>query len=66
MSVGELGIDAARLEKSLADVLEMVTLWNAILLIDEADIFMEARTADSIQRNEIVSGETPFRHSYLF
>jgi SpoVK/Ycf46/Vps4 family AAA+-type ATPase len=33
----------------------MNTKWNAVLLIDEADVFLEARSAKELQRNQQVS-----------
>ncbi len=55
VSAGELGTAPDRVEKRLSDILEMATIWNAILLIDEADIFMEQRSANDLKRNELVS-----------
>jgi hypothetical protein len=55
VSVGELGTTAEILEKKLADILEIAHAWNAIILLDEADIFMEKRATNDIQRNAMVS-----------
>ncbi|KAI3318849.1 hypothetical protein HD806DRAFT_511148 [Xylariaceae sp. AK1471] len=55
LSAGDLGTDAERVERSLKKALEMCALWRAIMLIDEADVFLEARTTDNIERNELVS-----------
>ena len=55
MSAGELGTHSDRVERKLSDVLEMATMWNAILLIDEADVFMEQRSPQDLERNELVS-----------
>jgi AAA+ superfamily predicted ATPase len=55
MSAGELGTHSDRVERKLSDVLEMATMWNAILLIDEADVFMEQRSPQDLMRNELVS-----------
>jgi len=55
VSVGELGTKTEVLEKNLRTVLEVATLWKAVLLIDEADIFMEKRTARDIERNALVA-----------
>lgn len=55
VSVGELGTSPEHLEKSLREILEMATIWNAVVLIDEADIFLESRHDDSdIDRNAMV------------
>ena len=55
MSAGELGISAEKVERSLKDILRMIPKWGAVLLLDEADVFMEARTATDLMRNELVS-----------
>lgn len=52
---GELGSDVGQLEKKLAEILEISYAWNAIILLDEADIFMEKRSTNDIQRNAMVS-----------
>ncbi|KAF8464690.1 hypothetical protein BDZ91DRAFT_729637 [Kalaharituber pfeilii] len=52
---GELGTEPEGLERTLAEILEVAGTWNAILLIDEADIFLEARgVGNSIVRNAMV------------
>jgi len=55
---GELGTDPSSLEETLSEILQVAGAWNAILLIDEADIFLEARTStghgDGIKRNAMV------------
>lgn len=63
MSAGELGVESSNVEKKLSDILEMATMWNAILLIDEADIFMEQRSPHELERNELVSSTFPPRIS---
>ncbi|ORY60273.1 P-loop containing nucleoside triphosphate hydrolase protein [Pseudomassariella vexata] len=55
MSAGELGETAAEVEDSLELVLELTTKWNAILLLDECDIFLEARMTNDIRRNRLIS-----------
>ncbi|KAG9090147.1 hypothetical protein FRC06_001200 [Ceratobasidium sp. 370] len=54
-SSGELGIQAAQLEKQLNDILEMTASWGAVVLIDEADVFLEARNTNDLVRNSLVS-----------
>lgn len=49
-----LGITAAEVEKTLGAVLELCQTWDALVLIDEADIFLEARDSTEIQRNALV------------
>ena len=55
VSVGELGTDTAQLEKSLRQILDVAQVWNAVILIDEADIFLEKRSVGDILRNAMVS-----------
>ncbi|KAI9158899.1 LOW QUALITY PROTEIN: 26S protease regulatory subunit [Paramyrothecium foliicola] len=55
MSGGDLGANAAEVERNLSKVLQMVAHWNAVLLLDECDVFLEERSANDIERNRIVS-----------
>jgi hypothetical protein len=55
MSAGDLGTTAESVERNLKDILRMIPKWGAVLLLDEADVFMEARSATDLQRNELVS-----------
>ncbi|SOC90039.1 ATPase family associated with various cellular activities (AAA) [Rhizobium sp. AN5] len=54
ISVGELGTDPDQLEKRLREILDLATIWNAVLLLDEADIFLEARDEKDVLRNAMV------------
>lgn len=55
VSVGELGTSPDQLEQRLSQILNIATRWGAVLLIDEADIFLEARTTNDIARNAMVA-----------
>lgn len=54
VSVGELGTDPEALEERLQRVLQTAQRWNAVLLLDEADVFLEARRSGDIARNAMV------------
>lgn len=54
ISVGELGVGPDQLEARLREILDVATVWNAVLLLDEADIFLEARDEKDIVRNAMV------------
>ncbi len=54
ISVGELGTDPVTLEKKLTQALEIASLWDAVVLLDEADIFLESRDEKDILRNAMV------------
>lgn len=55
MSAGDLGVDPRHVENTLKDIMEMCTKWNAILLLDEADVFLEQRSLHELERNKLVS-----------
>ncbi|KAK1245574.1 hypothetical protein MKX08_005203 [Trichoderma sp. CBMAI-0020] len=51
----DLGISASDLGANIKRVFEMATDWNAVILLDEADVFMAERNPNDIRRNELVS-----------
>ena len=51
----DLGINAALLGERLKKIFEMATEWDAVILLDEADVFMAERNPNDIARNELVS-----------
>lgn len=55
ISAADLGMDSKHIEARLLSVLGMCTRWNAILLLDEADIFLEERSRHEVERNKLVS-----------
>lgn len=55
LSSGDLGSDPWEVERELNSILELVARWNAILLLDECDVFLEARSTHELERNKIVS-----------
>ena len=57
MSAADLGLDSSEVESSLSNILEMSTKWNAVLLLDEADVFLEQRSAHDLERNKLVSSK---------
>ncbi|CAB9527803.1 AAA family ATPase [Seminavis robusta] len=54
VTAGDLGITAAEVEKTLGSVLELCQTWDALVLLDEADVFLEVRSSTEIQRNALV------------
>ncbi|KAI0541060.1 P-loop containing nucleoside triphosphate hydrolase protein [Xylaria digitata] len=42
-------------EKELKKILQYATIWQAVVLLDEADVFLEARTDNSYDRNALVA-----------
>ncbi|KAI0126527.1 P-loop containing nucleoside triphosphate hydrolase protein [Xylariales sp. AK1849] len=55
MMSGELGSDVKTVDQNLRKVLKLVTAWKAVLLIDEADVFLEKRSSHNLARNSLVS-----------
>jgi SpoVK/Ycf46/Vps4 family AAA+-type ATPase len=55
VSAGELGTDPRTLEAELNKILDIAHSWGAVLLLDEADVFLEKRTIQDIHRNALVS-----------
>lgn len=51
----DLGINAAVLGANIKKVFQMATEWDAVILLDEADVFMSERHPQDIARNELVS-----------
>ena len=58
MSAGDLGTSSDAVESNLSRVLEMCTKWKAVLLLDEADVFLEKRSAHDLERNKLVSSKS--------
>jgi hypothetical protein len=65
IGAGELGITASSVESCLQSALKLCAHWQAVCLIDEANVFMEARTANNLERNELVSGSSSFFSNLL-
>ena len=56
VSLGQLGLTPAELETKLGEILDLCSKWDALILLDEADIFLEKRSSvGSLERNAMVS-----------
>ncbi|KAL8687493.1 MAG: hypothetical protein Q9218_006349 [Villophora microphyllina] len=55
LTIGDLTVQENQIETRLVDWFSLAERWQAILLLDEADIFLERRATRDIQRNSIVS-----------
>lgn len=51
------GVDevSAKVEENLKKIFDVASTWKAIVLIDEADIFLERRSVHDLQRNALVA-----------
>lgn len=55
VSAGELGVDPKSVDENLTKILELAHRWNAVLLLDEADVFLQQRDTHDVNRNALVS-----------
>ncbi|CAI7566188.1 unnamed protein product [Penicillium glandicola] len=55
ITCGDLGLDPAAVEKSLKEMFRVAQLWDCILLLDEADVFLSERVSSDLSRNALVS-----------
>jgi len=55
VSGGQLGETAEEVELALSMILELAAKWDAVLLLDECDVFLEKRGVNSLRRNGTVS-----------
>lgn len=49
----QLGVDVEKLEENLDEILTRASRWNAILLIDEADVYVHERGDDLVQNSVV-------------
>lgn len=59
LDTSDLGMDPTKLEGNLKTALDLCTRWDAILLLDEADVFLEKRTSSNLTQNEMTTSEPP-------
>lgn len=55
VTCGDIGTDPESVEKYLESVLFIGSTWRCVVLLDEADVFLEERTKMDMQRNALVS-----------
>ncbi|KAG9230858.1 AAA family ATPase [Amylocarpus encephaloides] len=58
VGVADVGTKAKYVESNLEKIFDLATTWEAILLIDEADVFLESRSkgaGNNTERNALVS-----------
>lgn len=54
VTMGELGVTPEDLERRLSDVLELCAEWDALAVLDEADVFLETRSNSDLIRNAMI------------
>ncbi|MCJ1463470.1 hypothetical protein MMC07_002077 [Pseudocyphellaria aurata] len=55
VTCGDIGTNPERLEQRLEEIFDYAVTWGAILLLDEADVFLQDRDYENLQRNALVS-----------
>lgn len=55
LSCADIGVEAETIEHNLLRWFKMAESWGSIILIDEADIYMEQRQVQDIERNHLVA-----------
>jgi SpoVK/Ycf46/Vps4 family AAA+-type ATPase len=55
VSMADIGTSPHTVEFNLRRIFQLATHWKALLLFDEADVFLEARSLTDVRRNSLVS-----------
>lgn len=55
ISCADIGVDPPEVEKNLRKWFNLARTWDAVLLIDEADIYFESRETMDLKRNNLVA-----------
>ncbi|KAL9633651.1 MAG: hypothetical protein Q9164_004573 [Protoblastenia rupestris] len=55
VTCGDLGTDPTAVEKYLDSVLHLGKIWDCVVLLDEAEVYLEERSMESLDRNALVS-----------
>ena len=55
VTCGDIGTQPEDVEKYLESVLHLGKIWGCVVLLDEADVFLEQRTLTDLERNALVS-----------
>lgn len=58
ITCGDLGFTPESVESSLSDIFRLAHLWDCVLLLDEADVFITQRDKQDLQRNALVSSKS--------
>jgi len=55
VTCGDIGTEPEKVEMYLESVLHLGKTWDCVVLLDEADVFLEQRSLADLQRNALVS-----------
>ena len=65
ITAADLGHEPDELEPNLLRFFKNANYWDAIVLLDEADVYLERRSISDLKRNSIVSSKTSPRMRLL-
>ncbi|KAJ3545948.1 hypothetical protein NM208_g2244 [Fusarium decemcellulare] len=55
VTCGDIGTEPEAVEKYLQSVFHLGKIWDCVVLLDEAEVFLEQRTLQDLKRNALVS-----------
>lgn len=55
VTCGDIGTEPEQVEKYLQSVFHLGKIWDCVVLLDEAEVFLEQRTLQDLKRNALVS-----------
>lgn len=55
VTCGDLGLSPSEVERSLTNMFRLAHMWDCVLLLDEADVFLSQRGGRDMKRNALVS-----------
>jgi hypothetical protein len=57
ITTSDIGTEAAHVDKNLTAIFRRAAKWGAVLLFDEADVFLEMRKTRDLERNSLVASK---------
>lgn len=61
ITAADLGFTPSEVEKALQETFRLAQLWDCVLLLDEADLFLSRRESHDLKRSALVSGKSNIR-----
>ena len=58
ITCGDIGTEPADVERNLDENFLLAHRWECVLLLDEADVFLQERDRQNLKRNSLVSGKS--------
>lgn len=57
LTCGDIGTNEVKMEAQLSKWFQLAEKWGAVMLIDEADVYLERRQVTDLKRNSLVAGK---------